>query len=387
MTTLTPPAPPTAPAARGAGPLRRYRTAILLAAALVIAVVFAVLGGGARHSGWRDPQNPDPQGAQAVAQVLADQGIEVEVVRNADAFDRARTGTGTTVVITSAENLGPSTARRVEDHLDGADLVVLDPPFGAARFFGVSDTSPLRERVRTDASCSDPRFTGLRIDVEDPTAYPQASGSCFPTSAGPLLVQPRPHLLLLGSTDLISNEHVTRAGNAAVALRLLGQHDHLVWYVPDAGDVAAGDGVRLGTLLPDFLRPALTLGAVALAGLALWRGRRLGRLAVEPLPVWITAIESTRSRGRLYRKVNDRAYAATALRAAARRRLAEQLGLSRRAADEVPGLVRDLAPHTAVPPARLHALLDPDGPQPGSDHDLIDLANALADLMREVRER
>ena len=42
----------------------------------------------------------------------------------------------------------------------------------------------------------------------------------------------------------------------------------------------------------------------------LWRGRRLGPLVVEPLPVVVKAVESTQGRGRLYRRVRDRAHAA-----------------------------------------------------------------------------
>ena len=67
--------------------------------------------------------------------------------------------------------------------------------------------------------------------------------------------------------------------------------------------------------------------AIAVLALLVWRSRRLGALASEPLPVVVKAIETTRSRGRLYRKAGDRDHAAGALRAAARVRAAERLGL------------------------------------------------------------
>ncbi|MFL6059728.1 MAG: DUF4350 domain-containing protein [Marmoricola sp.] len=367
-----------------AGPpsaLRRHRAAIIVGIALVVATVFAALAGGPRHSGLVDPQNPDPEGAQAIARVLADQGVEVRIVRSAAAFERTRIDADTTVLVSSPDDVGRDAAARLKTHTGSADLVVLDP------LFGVDGGNRASGRKVAPAMCDDPRFTGLRIDVEDPTSYADATLSCFRTANGPVLVSPQPHLYVLGSTDLLTNQHVTRADNAAVALRLLGQHDRLVWYVPDPGDVGAGHGVTIGTLLPRWLRPALVLGAVALLALMWWRGRRLGRLVVEPLPVTVSAIESTRSRGRLYRKVHDRPYAAAALRTAARRRLAEQLGLPRRAADDVQLLVRDLAAYTAQDHARLTLLLAPDGPQPTTDDELIRLADDLAELMREVRER
>ena len=53
---------------------------------------------------------------------------------------------------------------------------------------------------------------------------------------------------------------------------------------------------------------------VAVAVLALWRARRLGRVVEEPLPVVVKAIETTQRRGRLDRKARDRQHAAAALR-------------------------------------------------------------------------
>ena len=61
---------------------------------------------------------------------------------------------------------------------------------------------------------------------------------------------------------MLTNDRVAEADNAAVALRLLGQHDRLVWYVADRRDIAAGDdGVASRAQLPPALVPALWLGA------------------------------------------------------------------------------------------------------------------------------
>jgi hypothetical protein len=71
---------------------------------------------------------------------------------------------------------------------------------------------------------------------------------------------------------------------------------------------------------------------VALGVLALWRGRRLGPVVEEPLPVVVRAAETVEGRSRLYRKAGARDVAAEALRRAAVRRLGTALGLPRRAA-------------------------------------------------------
>ena len=116
-----------------------------------------------------------------------------------------------------------------------------------------------------------------------------------------------------------------------------------------------------------------------------WRVRRLGPLAIEPLPVVVKAIETTRSRGRLYRKAGDRAHAAARLRAATRTRAAERLRLG--AGHDEAALVRDVARHVGRPEAEIAVIIGSQGPVPGSDRDLISLARDLATLEEEVRRR
>ena len=95
------------------------------------------------------------------------------------------------------------------------------------------------------------------------------------------------------------------------------------------------------------------------------------------------AIETARSRGRLYRKAGDRAHAARALRRAARTNLAVRLHLP--PSVETDALVRDVARHVGRPSEQVAALLHHDAPAPATDDDLITLANDLAALEREVR--
>jgi hypothetical protein len=168
-----------------------------------------------------------------------------------------------------------------------------------------------------------------------------------------------------------------------VALRLLGQDQRLVWYVPSLDDLTGDDGVSLQTLLPRFVRPGLALLAVAMVTLILWRGRRLGALATEPLPVVVRAVETTRRLGRLYRRSGDRGHAAESLRRAARARLAERLRLGSTIAPDV--LVAEVARRTGRAQEDVQRLLGPGGGVPSSDRDLITLGRQLTELDREVR--
>ncbi|GAA1759793.1 DUF4350 domain-containing protein [Nocardioides hankookensis] len=358
---------------------------VLIVGGLVLAVVTAIVlaGQDSGRTAALDPDNPGPGGAQAIARVLEDQGVDLTVVRSADALDDTDVDADTTVVVTSTELLGRSTTDRLLDRTAAGRLVVVEPGPGTTDALGVTE---LPTTVQVDdavsAGCADPTYAGLSVAVDDALAY-AVDGGCFPTDDGSLLVEPRPRVELLGAGQALSNDQVLRADNAAVGLRLLGTSDRLVWYVPSLDDLVADDGVSVSTLLPPWLRPALWLVAIATLGLMVWRARRLGPLAIEPLPVAVKAIETTRSRGRLYRKAGDRAHAAAVLRSAARGRVAELLRLG--AHPDPDALVRDVARHTGRPLAEVDALIGPRATPPSTDHDLITLADQLAELEKEVR--
>ena len=155
--------------------------------------------------------------------------------------------------------------------------------------------------------------------------------------------------------------------------------DRLVWYVPSILDVStAGHHPELRA--PPSPRPLVLLSLFALLATMLWRGRRFGPLVTEPLPAVVKAIETTQSRGRLYRRARDTDRAAAVLRTAAVRRLALYLGLP---AEVPPGpAVEAVARATGRPLVDVHALLA--GPPPADEDELIALANDLTTLEKEV---
>jgi hypothetical protein len=242
---------------------------------------------------------------------------------------------------------------------------------------------------RTEAGCDDELLEGLSVDITSSTGYRGRDGAevvgCFEgrgddPAALVARVDGAVPTYAVGGVEALTNDRVAAADNAAVALRLLGQHDRLVWYVPDLRDVGAGDGDSLTAQLPAGLFPALWLVTAALLATMLWRGRRLGPLVVEPLPVVVKAVESTQGRGRLYRKVRDREHAAEILRSATRRRLATRLRLP--ASIDPRGLVDQVAHATGRDAAGLHDLLQ-SRPVP-DDTTLTRLADELAALEKEV---
>lgn len=368
----------------------RSTVVVIVVAASILALSLATLG-SARNRGALDPDNPEADGGRAVARVLARHGVQVTVVRRAAALARTPLDRDTTVLVTSTERLGRTAARALGRRADGAGALVLAGP-GPALLRALAlpveiDRPQLGDR--TEADCDDGLLDGLSVDIPSGTGYRGRAGAdvvgCFRG-----LGEDPPALVArvdggvptyaVGGVEVLVNDRVASADNAAVALRLLGQHDRLVWYVPDLQDVAVGDGDSLSAQLPSGLFPALWLGVAALLATMLWRGRRLGPLVVEPLPVVVKAVESTQGRGRLYRKVRDREHAAEILRSAVRARLTTRLRLP--AGTDPRGLVVQVAQATGRDAADLHDLLL-SRPVP-DDTTLTRLADELAALEEEV---
>jgi hypothetical protein len=258
-------------------------------------------------------------------------------------------------------------------------VVVVAPGPELIRLLGVG-SFPVTTQPHDPVTAACPAYDELQVKVSSAEAY-QTDG-CFRDEDGVLLAQPRAGLTVLGAADILTNDQVLEGDNAAVALRLLGERQRLVWYVPALTDLRGADSVSARSLLPDWLGPALWMLGLAGAGAVVWRSRRLGPLAHEPLPVAVKAVETTRNLGRLYRRSGDRTHAAGALRQASRTRLAERLRLSRRVPAEQ--LVTDVAARTGRPIAEIDALIGPYAPAPHDDRGLTDLARRLNELDREV---
>jgi hypothetical protein len=374
------------PAVVQPGFVRRHRSTLVIGLALVFAVGLAiVLGVGTDTATPMDPDNPGPDGTRALARVLGDEGVDVEVARSAAELEAIDVDDQTSVVVVQPQLLGTSTIQRLRDHTTVADSVVvvgagpgISDVFGA---IGGGASVPLGKG--RDPGCDDPRFDGLTLEVDWTSVYP--GGDCYSGKEGAVVTAPADRFLLFGADQALTNDQILRGDNAAVALRLLGQDRRLVWYVPSVDDLTGDDGVSLETLLPRFVQPGLWLVAMALAAFIVWRARRLGPLAVEPLPVVVRAVETTRSLGRLYRRSGDRDHAAESLRQAARARLAERLRLGSTTPPDV--LAREVARRTGRAVPDVTELLGPSGVVPSTDRDLINLATQLAELDREVRSR
>ena len=373
----------------------RWVTPLIVVGVLLAATLAMTLLSPAGHGNTDDldPANPGYSGAQALAHVLSDHGVSVTVVRSQrELLDETVDGTST-VVITHTLRLSARTARAALAHAaSAARVVLLDPDPEVTKGMGLPVDSHPADLKDVAAVCSGAEVgADFRLALADRAYTATGSGSgattCFPDKSdggGAMVSLPgasgRPPVTLLGDDTLISNGTILDSDNAAIALRLFGQTDRLIWYVPSLTDIVPSESSSR-SVAPTWFGPGLALATSAVVFLCLWRGRRLGRLVTEPLPVIVRAVETTESRGRMYRKSRDRTRALAVLRLATRRRLTAYLGLS--ASSTVSSVAAAAA---AVSGRSYHDVLDLlSRSAVHDDSSLLAQANNLIALEKEVR--
>ncbi|MCK8438879.1 DUF4350 domain-containing protein [Streptomyces sp. D2-8] len=370
-----------------------------IALALVVliagAVAIAVIRSDARH-GELDPRSADPNGSRAVAELLADRGVDTRVVTT---LDEAATAAGpdTTLLVAVPDLLTRSQQTRLHNAFADshgrtvlvasgsasierlAPGVTADPATSLDSTLAPDCALPAARRAGT-ADTGGVRYTTTHLGAD----------ACYPSERLATLLRIPDDTgggdtVALGAPDILLNDHLDEQGNASLALQLLGSRPHLVWYLPSLSDTSAtGDDERsFFDLLPSgWLWGTLQL-FIAAALAALWRARRLGPLVPERLPVAIRASETAEGRARLYRKTDARDRAADALRSTTRTRLAPLVGVPVTQAHTPEALLPALSAHLHGDGQDQHTLLF--GPPPSDDAALIALADRLDALEREVR--
>lgn len=360
---------------------------------LVTGIAIAALRSGEEH-GRLDPRSADPYGSRAVAELLADRGVATRVVTTSDEATAAA-GPDTTLLVATPDLLTPrqQSALRAATTKSGGRTLLLAPGSASVNTLAPdvrTESRSLDATLPPDCSLPEARRAGS-TDTGGGHRYSSNSrdaDSCYLSDGLPTVMRipaDDGDTVLLGTPDILYNDRLDKHGNASLALQLLGSRPHLVWYLPSLSDASATDsGDRsFFDLVPSGWRWGVLQLTLAAVVAALWRGRRLGPLVQERLPVAIRASEAAEGRARLYRKANARDRAAKALRSATRARVAPLIGVLPAQAHAPEVLLPALAAQLPGNSRDLHALLF--GPPPSDDNALVSLADQLDALEREVR--
>jgi hypothetical protein len=364
---------------------RSWRWALLGLAAVCVVAAIGVYLTAPRPGGRMDSASTGPGGAHALISLLRDRGVTVVVAASiADAESAARPGSlllfAQTQRVTSEALL-----RRLA--ATPADLLLVNPTAHARAALAPAIRTGGATTLDTRPNCAlrEADRAGL-VDFGPSTTFHAAKGKQITSCYGGALVRYRDDartVTVVGSTDFMTNAGLLKAGNAALAMNLAGQKSRLVWYAPQRLEGESSSAATIFDLIPDSVIWMVVQLWVAVVLIAVWKGRRIGPLVAEELPVVVRASETVEGRGRLYRSRRARDRAAQALRAAALQRLLPRLGLG--VDTSAPAAVIAAAQRSGLPAEFLQHMFF--GPPPASDAELVQLVRALDDIERQVARR
>ncbi|MGM7668845.1 DUF4350 domain-containing protein [Microbacterium sp. A93] len=343
------------------------------------------------------PDSASPQGALAVVRVLQDHGITVhpatslhEAVALADEHPEA-----SVLFHDAADHLPAAGLDELAAAVEADRRVLVEPDFAVLQHLAPSVAQagqvPDGDRLASGDRCRLPMGREARSIPAAGRAYraPDAE-ACFPvpgTGEGPsgpahTVLQTADGTLVFGDHGIFANESADTEGHPVLSLWSLGRSADVVWYLPGLQDAAVDQGPpTTEQLLPDWVRPAGIWLIICLVVLMLWRGRRHGPLAVEPLPVVVPASEAAVGRARLYERFGHHDAAARSLRSATLVRLSRTLRLGHGAS--VQAVVSAVARVTGRDPSRVAA--DLDVAQVGTSRDLVAAGRRLQGLEEAVQ--
>jgi Domain of unknown function (DUF4350) len=369
---------------------QRWRSArwVLLALAVIVGVAtLASYLTAPRPGGPMDPESTSPEGARALVTILREHGVDVIAADDIAAVENAARP-DTLILVAQTFYLFEDDLLSRLASLPGDRLLIApvsrtrealapEVKIGGTTTFG--DSKPdcdLREATRAGA---------VQLGLGD--AYEAAGDVPVTRCYGGALVRyihDGREVTVVSASDFMTNSGLLKQGNAALAMNLAGSHPRLIWYAPQHSEAGAesGGSARITDLIPDQVIWVVLQLCLVVALLALWKGRRIGPLVAERLPVVVRASETVEGRGRLYRSRRARDRAADALRTAALQRMMPRIGLGHDA--EPPAVVTAVAERCgSSPQAVAHILF---GPPPASDPDLVNLAHELDNIERQVTQ-
>jgi hypothetical protein len=369
---------------------QRWRGARWVLLAFVVIVGVAWLSAyltAPRPGGPMDPESTSPDGARALVTILREHGVEVIEAGDVASVESAARPDTLILVAQTFYLLDDELLLRLAA-LPGDRLLVapvsrtreeLAPEIRVAGATTFGDSEPecdLREATRA----GDVRF-GLADAYESVGDVPLTR--CY---GGALVryTQDGREVTVVSAEDFMTNSGLLNDGNAALAMNLAGSQPRVIWYAATHSETGGGSGGGVGIidLIPVQVGWIVLQLCLAVVLVAVWKGRRMGPLVAEQLPVVVRASETVEGRGRLYRSRRARDRAAQALRTATLQRMTPRLGLGHDA--DPPAVAEAVVQRCGLNPHAVGHILF--GPPPASDPDLVNLANELDTIERQVAQ-
>lgn len=361
---------------------RPWRGVLLALAALAVVASITTYLTAPRPGGTMDPEATSPSGGHALVTLLREGGVEVVVANNVADVERAARP-DTLLLMAQTQYLTDNTLLGRLADVPG-DLLLVDPTTRARTALTPKLRVGAADEFSNEPNCPLPQANRAGSVNFGPTdAYRAKRDLDLVSCYGGALVSYRDQgrtLTVVGSSHFMTNDGLLEEGNAALAMNLAGARPRVIWYAPQRVEGHSTPHGSIFDLIPENVTWIVWQLWLVVVLVALWKGRRLGPLVAEELPVVVRASETVEGRGRLYRSRRARDRAAEALRTATLQRLLPRLGLGPSAAP--PAVVLTVAERCGANPDLVQYHLF--GPPPANDGDLLQLARALDDIERQV---
>lgn len=375
-----------ATSAVGSTVVQRWQTARWVLLALIAIIGVAAVSAyftSPRHGGRMDPEATSADGAHAIVTLLSDHGVEVVAADDIAGVERSARPDSLLLVAPTPFLIDDEGLQRLS-RLPG-DVLLVEPLSRTREALAPKIRTAPRTSFGGDPNCDMREATragSAQLNVSD-TYEPITEGTVLTRCYGGALVRYTEGgrtITVVGTADFMTNSGLLQEGNAALAMNLAGVHPRVIWYTPKRIDGESGGSSSIMDLIPARVGWIVLQLCLAVAFVALWRGRRIGPLVAEDIPVVVRASETVEGRGRLYRSRRARDRAASALRTAVQQRVLPRLGLG--AQSDPISIVEALARRTRYEPMVIeHALY---GPPPSDDAELVNLSRLLDDIERQV---
>lgn len=369
----------------GATVVQRWRTArwVLLALVLIVGVsaVSAYLT-APRQGGRMNPDATSPDGAHALVTLLRDRGVDVVSAKDLAGVERAARPDSLLLMAPTPYLVDDAALKRIAN-LPG-DVLLVEPMSWTREAL-----APKVERAKDTSFGGEPRCDMAeatragRVQFNVSDTYQPVDGAALTRCYDGALVRYSEGgrtVTVVGAADFMTNAGLLREGNAALAMNLAGARPRLIWYTPDRIEGESDGATSIMDLIPSRVGWIALQLCLAVGFVALWRGRRIGPLVAEELPVVVRASETVEGRGRLYRSRRARDRAASALRTAVLLRILPRLGLGSQS--DPASVVETVARRIGYDPATVEYALF--GPDPSDDAQLVSLSRLLDDIERQV---
>ncbi|ABL06295.1 DUF4350 domain-containing protein [Mycobacterium ulcerans] len=359
-----------------------WRGVLLTLAAVTVIASIATYLTAPRPGGTMDPESTSGSGARALVTLLREGGVEVVVANTVAGVENAARA-DTLLLVAQTQYLANNALLNRLSRVPG-DLLLVEPTartrrvltpklrVGAAETLAIRPDCPLREADRAGT---------VRFGPSD--AYRGKGELAMISCYGGALVRYQDigrTVTVVGSNHFMTNDGLLEQGNAALAMNLAGARPRLIWYAPHLVEGETSSPSSLSDLIPANVSWIVWQLWLAVILVALWKGRRMGPLVAEEMPVVVRASETVEGRGRLYRSRRARDRAADALRTATLQRLLPRLGIGSSADPQAVAIT--VAQRSGADAGYVWYHLF--GPPPADDHDLLQLARALDDIERQV---